>query len=75
MHAELTAWGYECSENTVAKLMKAHAIRAKTPRRFARTTDSSHKLPVAEDVLGRDFAPAGPNVSWCADITYIPTRE
>ena len=75
MHAELTARDYECSENTVAKLMKVHAIRAKTPRRFARTTDSNHKLPVAENVLGRDFAPAGPNVSWCADITYIPTRE
>ena len=75
MHAELTARDYECSENTVAKLMRVHAIRAKTPRRFARTTDSNHKLPVAENVLGRDFAPAGPNVSWCADITDVPTRE
>ena len=75
MTAELNARGYDCSENTVAALMKAHGIRAKMPRRFARTTDSRHGLPVAENVLDRDFAPAGPNAAWCADITYIPTAD
>jgi transposase InsO family protein len=30
---------------------------------------------VAENLLARDFEPSGPNESWCADITYIPTRE
>ena len=75
MAAELKARGHECSENTVAKLMTAHGIRAKTPRRFVRTTDSNHKLPVASNLLERDFDPEGPNESWCADITYIPTRE
>jgi putative transposase len=73
--AELNARGYECSENTVAKLMSAHGIKAKTPRRFVRTTDSNHRLPVAPNVLDRDFEPDRPNESWCADITYIPTRE
>ena len=75
MTAELKAREYDCSENTVAKLMKTHEIRAKTPKRFVRTTDSNHKLPVAENILDRDFDPTGPNQSWCADITYIPTRE
>jgi putative transposase len=75
MHAELNAREYECSENTVAKLMNAHGIRAKTPKRFVRTTDSNHRLPVAANILKRDFEPEGPNQSWCADITYIPTRE
>ena len=75
MTAELNARGYECSENTVAELMREHGIRAKAPRRFVRTTDSNHRLPVAANVLDRDFEPEGPNQKWCADITYIPTRE
>ena len=75
MTAELNARGFACTENTVAKLMKDHGIRAKTARRFVRTTDSRHGLPVADNLLGRDFDPAGPNVAWCADITYIPTAD
>ena len=75
MTAELNARGHECSENTVAELMREHGIRAKAPRRFVRTTDSNHRLPVAANVLDWDFDPDGPNHRWCADITYIPTRE
>ena len=75
MTAELKARGYGCSENTVAELMREHGIRARAPRRFVRTTDSGHRRPVAPNVLDRDFDPDGPNESWCADITYIPTGE
>jgi putative transposase len=75
MTAELNARGHDCTENTVARLMKTHGIRAKAVRRFVRTTDSRHSLPVAENLLGRDFAPPGPNVAWSADITYIPTAD
>ena len=58
MTAELNAQGHECSENTVAELMSAHGIRAKSPRARVRTTDSRHGLPVAENVLARASAPA-----------------
>lgn len=75
MAAELKARGHACSENTVASLMKAHGIKAKTAKRFVRTTDSRHRLPVAANVLARAFEPGGPNVAWSADITYIPTAE
>ena len=75
MTAALNARGHECSENTVAELMREQGIRAKAPRRFVRTTDSNHRLPVAENILDRNFEPEEPNESWCADITYIPTRE
>ena len=73
MTAELNARGHDCSESTVAKLMREYGIRAKSPRRFVRTTDSRHGLPVAANVLDRDFDPAEPNAAWGADITYIPT--
>jgi putative transposase len=75
MAAELNARGHACSENTVARLMRESGIRAKAPRRFVRTTDSNHRLPVAANRLARDFDPTAPNTAWSADITYIPTRE
>jgi transposase InsO family protein len=75
VHAELAARGHDCCLNTVAKLMRAHGIQAKTARRFRCTADSHHDLPVAENLLDRQFDPESPNESWVADITYIPTRE
>lgn len=75
IHAKLADRGHDCCVNTVARIMREAGIAAKTKRKFRQTTDSNHAFPVAENVLDRDFAPAGPNESWCADITYIPTRE
>jgi transposase InsO family protein len=75
IHAELLDRGHDCSVNTVAKLMRAAGIAAKTTRKFRQTTDSNHTLPVAENVLDRKFDPSQKNESWVADITYLPTRE
>jgi putative transposase len=75
IHAELTARGQDCCVNTVAKLMRVHGIAAKTPRKFRCTTDSNHDLPVADNLLDRQFDPSGANQAWVADITYIPTQE
>ena len=75
VHAELEARGHGCCVNTVAKVMRDHDIRAKTARKFRQTTDSNHDLPVADNLLDRQFDPEAPNESWVADITYIPTRE
>jgi putative transposase len=75
IHAELAARGHPCCVNTVAKAMRDHGIRAKTAKKFRCTTDSDHDLPVAENLLDRQFDPGSPNEAWVADITYIPTRE
>jgi putative transposase len=75
IHAELRASDQGCSVNTVAKLMRDNGIRAKTARKFRCTTDSNHRLPVADNVLDRQFDPEAPDEKWVADITYIPTRE
>lgn len=76
VHKELVARGHDCCVNTVAKLMRDNHIRAKTARRFrVRTTDSDHDLPVADNLLDRQFNPSAANEAWVADITYIPTRE
>ena len=52
-----------------------HGIRCTHKKRFCFTTDSKHLLPVAENLLSRQFAPTAPNRVWVADITYIPTDE
>jgi transposase InsO family protein len=75
IHAELVDRGHECGVHFVARVMREAGIAAKTKRKFRRTTDSDHGLPVAENVLDRDFDPDEPNTSWVADVTYIPTRE
>ena len=76
VHAELKASGECVCVNTVAKYMRAAGIRSVTHRRFrVRTTDSAHAHPVAENVLGRDFAADAPDRKWATDITYVPTDE
>jgi len=67
--------GVECGENRVARLMRANGIAAKMKRKFKATTDSRHNLPVAENLLNRQFRVDGPNKVWVSDITYIWTME
>jgi len=75
MHRELRARGWRVSENTVARLMQAHGLRAATSRKFRHTTDSNHTQPVAENVLQRDFRATRPNEKWVMDITFVWTQE
>jgi transposase InsO family protein len=56
--------------------MKQAGIRSVMHRQFvARTTDSDHDLPVASNLLDRQFEARMPDQKWCCDITYVPTRE
>ena len=72
---ELRECGVCCSENRVAKLMQDNNIRAKRSRKFKATTNSRHNLPVAENLLNREFEVTRPNSVWVSDITYIRTDE
>lgn len=76
MHRELKRQGIECSENTVAKLMKENGIHARSKPRFkVVTTDSKHGLPIAENHLNQHFAASKPNQVWLSDLTYLATSE
>ena len=55
--------------------MKVHGIVGKAKKNFKATTNSKHTLPVAENLLNRNFKAAKPNTTWVSDITYIPTGE
>lgn len=75
IHQELRRRGTRCGCKRVARLMRKGGLRAKTGRKFKATTNSDHSLPVAENLLNRDFAQTEPNKAWAADITYIWTSE
>ena len=72
---ELKSQGISCSENRVARLMKANGIKARTKLKFKATTDSKHNLPVAPNLLNQRFTADGPDSVWVSDITYISTNE
>lgn len=67
--------GILCSENRVARIMRKHGIRAKTKKKFKATTDSKHTMPVAENLLNREFEAKRPNAVWTTDISFMWTRE
>lgn len=75
IHAELTAQGCKVSLNRIRRLRRLHGIRCTHKRKYRATTDSKHQLPVAQNILDRQFEPTAPNAVWVADITYIPTDE
>ena len=71
----LKGLGESCNKGKVEKLMKKNGIRAKTKKKFRTTTDSKHKLPVAPNLLERNFSPEKPNQIWASDLTYVWTKE
>ena len=75
MVRELRCRGFSASKARVERLMRDNGIRARHKRRYKVTTDSKHSLPVAANLLDRDFTPAAPNLVWSADLTYIWTDE
>ena len=74
MVRELRGRGFPASKERVERLMRANGIRARHKRRYKATTDSKHALPIAPNLLDRNFTPAAPNQVWTADLTYIWTR-
>ena len=72
MVRELRARGFSASKERVERLMRDNGIHARHKRRYKVTTDSKHGLPVAENLLARNFTPTAPNQVWTSDITYWP---
>jgi len=76
IHAELIDEGIRCGRKRVARLIRESDLEPKATRRFkVMTTDSNHKLPVAPNLLNRNFTTEGTDQVWLTDITYVPTAE
>ncbi len=67
--------GFKIGRDRARRLMKVLNLKVKQKRKYKVTTDSKHTLPVAENVLNRQFSPTAPNQAWGTDITYLWTQE
>jgi len=75
IYRDLLKDGVSCGKERIERLMRDNGIKAKHAKKFKVTTDSSHNLPVAPNVLAGRFEWERPNQAWVGDMTYIPTDE
>jgi putative transposase len=71
----LVKQGHRIGEHRVARLMRQDGIRAKTVKKWRATTQSNHRLPVAQNTLNRQCMVEAPNRVWAGDLTYVWTTE
>lgn len=67
--------GYDVGRYRARNLMKKANVSVKRRKKFKKTTDSKHNLPIAPNLLKREFEVQQPNTVWCADITYLWTMQ
>ena len=75
MSKDLKVRGIWVGKEHVRKRDARHGIKARGKKKFVVTTDSKHNLPVAPNLLARDFSPEAPKQTWTSDIAYIATDE
>ncbi|MCA1628741.1 MAG: IS3 family transposase [Acidobacteria bacterium] len=56
--------GERVSRKRVARLRQEHGITARRVKQYKQTTDSRHNLPVAENILARNFKTTHPDAVW-----------
>jgi transposase InsO family protein len=69
MVTELSNRGVSVGRFNVRRLMRQAGLKPVWKRKFIDTTDSRHDLPIAANVLARQFNPAAPNKAYVFDIT------
>jgi putative transposase len=75
LQRDLAAHGVRVGICRIKRIRKKLGIRCKQVKKFKATTDSTHTLPVAPNLLEQQFEASAPNEIWVSDITYIPTDE
>ena len=68
-------YGLLISRKRISYIMKSLGLRVNMKRRYKNTTDSNHSLPIAPNLLNRDFYASAPDTKYVGDITYISTGE
>lgn len=71
VHRALKKQLVRISRKRVVRLMQEEGLVGRVRRRFRCTTDSNHGLPVATNLLGRDFQAQAPNQRWVGDTTEL----
>ena len=71
IHKMLEREGLFYSRSYVGFLMREMNLKSILKRKYIVTTDSKHALPIAMNVLERNFSSLVPGEKWVSDITYI----
>lgn len=75
MTRQLRAKGFKIGRYWVRRLMKQLDLVVTPKCKYRATTESGHNLPIAENVLDRQFNPEATNQVWASDITYVWTQQ
>jgi putative transposase len=75
VYRDLQEAGHACSENRMARLMKAAGLKARHRRRHKPGQGGEVVHSIAPNLLDRQFEATGPNQKWAADFTYVWTAE
>jgi len=71
VHRALKKRNVQVSRKCIVRLMQEEGLVGRKRRRFPRTTDSKHTLPVATNLLDRSFTADAPNQRWVGDTTEL----
>lgn len=75
IHRQLVAEGWQVSRQRIARLMGKMGVASRIRRKWVKTTQSTHRWPVAANLLDRNFCPEHLSQVWVSDITYIPSEQ
>jgi putative transposase len=73
IRAELREHGVVCSRKRIAHLLRLAGLHGCHRRKGLAAPRRTPGLPLAPDLVKRQFTAAAPDRLWVADITYVPT--
>jgi putative transposase len=69
LQKDLAEHGVQVGLHRIRRLRKKLGLRCKQKRKFKATTDSTHNLPVAPNLLEHRFTAEAPDRLWTGDLT------
>jgi len=75
IHKDLKEEKIPCSRRYVSQRMIEMGLKSVHKRKYRITTDSDHALPIAPNILDRNFNPETLDTVYACDFTYIPTHQ
>jgi len=69
LQADLADHGVQAGISRIRRIRKELGLRCRQKRKFKATTDSKHSLPVAPNLLDRQFSVVAPSKVWVTDIS------
>ncbi len=75
MKKALNLLSFPVSRNKARNLMKEAGVKVRHKKKFKVTTNSTHKQPVFDNLVNREFTAHRPDQIYAADVTYVWSQE